>query len=137
MMSLVLTVGCLVWDVSLQVELLDIFDRVGFLDSLEDLNLLRHMPPGFWDRTRKYSRRVAAFNATWTTTENSSKGTGFLPENRPFHPKGNEKVFQPSIFRCYVCFREGIIFKRFRHLKARQFDELKKVERIGNAEQKS
>ena len=23
-------------------------------------------------------------------------------------PKGNEKVFQPSIFRCYVSFREGI-----------------------------
>ena len=22
-------------------------------------------------------------------------------------PKGNEKVFQPSIFKCYVCFREG------------------------------
>ena len=29
------------------------------------------------------------------------------PENRSFDPKGNEKVFQPSIFRCYVSFREG------------------------------
>ena len=67
----------------------------------------------------------------------AARAPALLPENRPRAPKGNEKVFQPSIFRCYVCFREGIIFKRFRHLKARQLDELKKVERIGNAEQKS
>ena len=25
--------------------------------------------------------------------------SNFAPENRPFAPKGNEKVFQPSIFR--------------------------------------
>ena len=29
------------------------------------------------------------------------------PENRPFAPKGNVLVFQPSIFRCNVRFRDG------------------------------
>ncbi len=29
-------------------------------------------------------------------------------------PKGNEKVFQPSIFKCYVSFREGHCFSKWK-----------------------
>ena len=40
--------------------------------------------------------------------KNPETNSKFTPENRPFTPKGKEKVFQPSISRCYVSFREGI-----------------------------
>ena len=47
---------------------------------------------------------------TWMVFHTTLPETNiFAPENRPFAPKGNEKVFQPSIFRGEnVSFREGI-----------------------------
>ncbi len=39
-----------------------------------------------------------------TLPETNSK---FAPENRPFAPKGNEKVFQASMFRCFCCWFQG------------------------------
>ena len=44
-------------------------------------------------------------------TERSLKLRAKASENRPNAPKGKEKVFQPSIFRCYVNFRDGICGK--------------------------
>ncbi len=50
---------------------------------------------------------VCNWDASYTLPETNSH---FAPENRPFNaPKGKEKVFQPSIFRCYVSFREWIL----------------------------
>ena len=59
--------------------------------------------------------------------------SGFLPactlpetniapqKNRPFAPKGNENVFQPSIFRCeHVSLREGNL--GFQHLNQSLFE---------------
>ena len=37
----------------------------------------------------------------------SLKLTAKAPENKPFRPQKERIVFQPSIFRCYVSFREG------------------------------
>ena len=56
-------------------------------------------------------------HSIWTQVKGenipSLKLTAKAPENRPFAPKGNEKVFQPSIFRgkLAVSFREGKIFE--------------------------
>ena len=43
------------------------------------------------------------------------KLTIFSPENRPFTPKGKEKVFQASIFRGEnVSFREAMFFAKWK-----------------------
>ena len=41
----------------------------------------------------------------WTQKKSTLPKTNMAPENRPSQKEGI--VFQPSIFRCYVSFREG------------------------------
>ena len=58
---------------------------------------------------------VGRFAEVWVDSEvlsfvHSLKLTANAPENRPKRPKRKRSysnIFQPSIFRCYVSFREG------------------------------